>query len=356
MTKELNIILQVVSGKTEINISPAEIDIPRMIRLSSRHKVVYQMLLFAQKHPELFSEDQLRKLNDRNRKVAMQSLVQLREMKMIAGIFNEKNIGYICIKGPQLSRMLYGREALKESVDLDIILSDVKDLQFVHGLLGNKGYVQSNLNDYPGQWRRKLFLVAKREVHYHNPEKNLSIDLHIRPGANTYLTENNFRPFLNDLQSFDLDGISVPIPEPNSYFVYLCYHGALHQFVRIAWLLDVRMFLLSQKQNLDIKAIFELAQKVQIENCVLLALFLLKEHFGDQFFNPSPSYPASVKWLAKRCIAGWESKPGYSRFLRGRFDKVVFIMRLLKGLPAKIDWIYGILVRQLIKLPLIRRR
>jgi len=109
-------------------------------------------------------------------------------------------VTFATIKGPQLSRKLYGRQALKESVDLDILLTNSDDLLRVHEIFKRSGYAHSNLNDYQGRLRRRLFLIAKREVHYFDRETRCNIDLHIRPGANTYLTEKYFNGFLSDLK------------------------------------------------------------------------------------------------------------------------------------------------------------
>ena len=149
--------------------------------------------------------------------------MQLHELIRISREFNEANISYACMKGPQLARMLYGKEALKESVDLDIMLVNESELETAHRHLMNLGYGQSNLNDYKSWFAKKIFLLGKREVHYFNAKAGCHVDLHVRAGANTYLTAGRFRKLYTDLRIYDLEGMPVPIVPPEQYLTCLLY-------------------------------------------------------------------------------------------------------------------------------------
>jgi hypothetical protein len=228
----------------------------------------------------------------------------------------------------------------------------------VHEMLAGLGYNRSNMNDYPRGLRRKMFLIAKREVHYFSRETRCAIDLHIRPGANTYLTEKYFKGFLSDLVTYDLDGTPLPVLPDEAYFVYLCYHGALHQFARLAWLMDIRAFLAVKMKTLDFQKIMTIARKIRAERSVLLAMMLLKRYFGEDYVethgNASLHFNASLcnnrmKYLVSSCMHMAERDAGYGLTLMGRTEKVVYIMILIKGMAGRIDWLYGILVRQVIK-------
>ncbi len=217
-------------------------DAEKLIRLAEMHRVTYQLYVFAQGHPGMLNTSQVEMLADRCRKNALRSLEQLQELIRITGDFQQAGIPVVVLKGPQLARMVHGREALKESVDLDLLLVHDTDLEKAHLLLTGAGYTQSNLNAHTGKLSRKIFLIAKREVHYFNPRNKSHIDLHARAGANTYLTDGLFHDVFNELETFDLDGQPVTIFAREQYLVYLCYHGALHQFSRLGWLMDIRAF------------------------------------------------------------------------------------------------------------------
>jgi hypothetical protein len=259
-------------------------------------------------------------------------------------------ISYVCIKGPQLSHMIYGREALKDSVDLDFMLMNGNDLQAVHELLTHSGYTRSNLNDYSGKFRRKLFLIAKREISYYNRINRVAIDLHIRPGANTYLTEHRFSDFFSRLKQYDLEGTPVTVLSDEAYFVYLCYHGALHQFSRLAWLVDIRAFLKLKGENMDVDEIHTIAGKWKVSNCVNLALRLIKDYFEEEYIPIGISTSWHMKFLTSYCKKVLYNISGYRVTFQGRMNKTIYIQFLLEGFAARIDWFYGIMMRKLVRL------
>src|SRR3990172_2597529 len=145
---EIRILLHLLKESSGNNVSFAGVNVDRLFRLADMHKVNYLLLLFARQHPDIFSKKQFENLGDRCRQNAQRSLIQLHELTRIAKGLNEAGIGYVCVKGPQLARMIYGREALKESVDLDIMLAHTMDLQAVHGIITGLGYTRSNLDNY----------------------------------------------------------------------------------------------------------------------------------------------------------------------------------------------------------------
>lgn len=356
---EISILMQLLKGEAFQQGVLNPVHAAGLIKLAGRHKTLYQLLVFARQHAELFSAEQLVALENRCRQSALQSLVQLNELKRIAGRLNDCGIGYVCIKGPQLARRIYGREALKESVDIDIMLVNATDLQKVHDLLATLGYNRSNLNRYAGRLSRKRFLIAKREVQYFNRDNRCAIDLHIRPGANTYLTEKNFRDLLTNLVNENLEGTPVKVLPDEAYFVYLCYHGSLHQFSRLAWLLDIRAFLQVTGDGLNWHTVYSEALKLKVERNVLLALWLMKEYFGDvhagrymqvvaeRHKTKANSMSPRMRYLVKVCKNMLYREAGYGISIRGRIVKVVYIMLLIKGWAGRVDWVYGIVMRKL---------
>jgi hypothetical protein len=346
--REIGLLLELLQGDGGFRPELGTFDTGRLIGLTERHGVACRLWQFAREKEGLFIVEQLTHLGNRCRESAMRSLSQLQELKRIAVVLDEKGIGYACIKGPQLSRMVYGREALKESVDLDILLVRATDLPAVHDLLTRQGYTRSSLNAYQKPWARKLFLTAKREVAYYNPEHQCAIDLHVRPGANTYLTAWHFKDLLSHLISFDLEGTPVPVLPDEAYFVYLCYHGALHQFSRLAWLMDIRAFLQLKKNTLDYAALRNIARTLGVERHTGLALRLLEDYFEDEIPQPldvlvTPSPRMRMLALSCRRMIGRDTSYGLS--LKGRFGKLLYMMVLIRGIAGKIDLLYGIMVR-----------
>jgi len=349
---EIRILLHLLKGSSGNHVSFAGVNVDRLFRLADMHKVNYPLLLFARQHTGIFTKEQVESLGNRCRQNAQRSLIQLHELTRIVKGLNEKGIGHVCVKGPQLARMIYGREALKESVDLDIMLANTMDLQAVHGIITGLGYTRSNLDNYRTGWKRRIFLMAQREVHYFNREVQCAIDLHIRPGANTYLTAGRFRRIMSQVDQVDLEGTVIPVLPDEVYLAYLCYHGSLHQFSRLAWLMDIRAFLSIKQPVLDFVKLMDLAKDLQIERSVFLAMHLLQQYFGDEMprvIAEQLPYNARYRYLIRVCANMTGRDPGYWMTFRGRTEKVLYIMVLMKGMAARIDWLFGIFMRFVVK-------
>ena len=348
MEAEVKILLKILGERGDQRLLGEPFDSEKLIRLAEMHRVTYQLYVFAQGHPGIFNISQTTMLADRCRNSALWSLAQLQELIRIAGAFHQAGIPVVVIKGPQLSRMVHGREALKESVDLDFLLVHDTDLERAHILLTGAGYTQSNLNAHPGKLSRKIFLIAKREVHYFNPRNKSHIDLHARAGANTYLTDGLFRHVFDDRETFDLDGQPVTIFAREQYLVYLCYHGALHQFSRLGWLMDIRAFVLAYQDVMDYGKTISLARKSKSETCLFLAFSLLEKYFDDNVPDVLKQVmPRNNRFnfLVSSCYKMLSREPGYGLTLAGRANKLFYMMRLIDNIPGRLDLLYGISIR-----------
>jgi hypothetical protein len=350
MERELKILLNILKGRGNQKMPNDRFDADKLIRLAEMHGVTYPLYVFAQGHPGILNTSQAEMLSDRCRKNAIHSLDQLQELIHITGDLEQAGIPVVVLKGPQLARMVHGREALKESVDLDILLVHDTDLEKAHMRLTSSGYTQSNLNAHQGKLSRKIFLMAKREVHYYNPRNRSHIDLHVRAGANTYLTDGLFSHIFRELETFDLDGHPVTIFAREQYLVYLCYHGALHQFSRLGWLMDIRAFVLAYHDVLDYKKIIALARDIRAENALFLTYVLLMKYFEDE----APAIIEKIiprnyrfRFLVNSCKKMLTRGSDYSLTLKGRTRRLIYMMALINNVPGRLDILFGILIRQL---------
>jgi hypothetical protein len=152
-----------------------------------------------------------------------------------------------------------------------------------------------------------------------------------------------------ELETTVIDGYPIFIPPPEQYFVYLCYHGALHQFMRLGWLVDIRAFLAVKGKTLDYHKVWKQAENMNATRHLQLALVLLRDWFGDTLptqLQPRFEDGFRLRLLSRICRGQLARKSGYSLTLPGRSGKFVYMMILLHGLTARMDWMYGIFVRQ----------
>ena len=352
MEEEVTILLKILKGGSDQLWPDNHFDEEKLMRLAEMHRVTHQLYVFAQDHTGILNSSRVEMLSDRCRKNALHSLEQLQELIRITGEFQQAGIPVVVLKGPQLARMVYGREALKESLDLDLLLVHGTDLEKAHLLLTGSGYTRSNLNAHRGKLSRKIFLIAKREVYYFNPGNKSHIDLHARAGANTYLTDGLFHHIFSELETFDLDGHPVTIFAREQYLVYLCYHGALHQFSRLGWLMDIRAFVKAHQEMMNYEKAIALARENKSETCLFLAFSLLEKYFDDEVPEVLKHLiPGKKRFilLVKSCYKMLLRDPDYGLTLAGRTNKLSYIMRLINNIPGRADWLFGISMRYVSK-------
>jgi hypothetical protein len=329
-----------------------QLNVQRLIKLAALHRLTYSVLQFSRNHGELFAPEQLSLLAETGRKNAVRSLQQLNELIKICSHLNESRLPYVCIKGPQLASMLYGKSAVKESVDLDIMLVNGNELEVFHKILSGFGFTRSNLNNR--KWiNRRLFLLSKREVHLSNPLNGIHIDLHVSPGANTHLTKKFFGDFYADRQIYRLENIDIPVFPPEKYLLYLCYHGSLHQYSRLGWLADVRTFIQLKRDELDFDKLLSIALLIKTDRSVFLTFNLLHRIFSDEIpvgIKNSLKEPELVEKLTRECLKAISYEPGFDMSLLGRYHKFLFLFRLSKGAPGKMDYLFSVFMRHFIRL------
>ncbi len=352
---EVSILLRLLSGREGSGRIQGNFDRQRLVALARMHKVSHRLLVYARKHPGFLSPEHTETLETCSKRNALRALTQLQELIRIAIKLKEQNISFAVIKGPQLSRMIYGREALKESTDLDIMLVKQEDFSRVDRILKDLGYSPSGNHDFRTVFGKGFLLTAKREVVYSSSESRCLVDLHLRPGANTYLTKGLFVDFFADLAEMELEGISIPVLPDEKYLAYLCYHGALHQFSRLTWLLDIRAFLVAKHEVLDFGKILAIARKLHATESLSLAMLLLESYFGDEVQEQLKDHiirTGRLRWLQSACIRTLGHDQQYALSFRGRRERFIYMLVLLKGPEAKCDFLFGVLVRNL--LPVLR--
>ena len=348
--KETVMLIRLLQGKQTSSELTGLTSTEKLIKAARKHRVSHFLFNALKKAEYLSSDLQFKALETFCLRAAGRSLVQAHELKKICLILNREAIGFTVIKGTSLSAIIYGKDVFKTSTDLDIMLHKPSDFQHVHRILEGAEYFSEHMNKRPSLFKRNLFLLAKREAYYVNRRQKCLVDLHIRPGANTYLTRKYFREFFKDLRSYNFEGIELFIPSNEKYLVYLCYHGALHQFSKLVWLMDIRAFIRNIRLNTE--NIKKEAQAIHAERSLVLALYLMKQYFNDEIPEDlkllvRPSW--RIKMLAGICTYQWDKTPEYPFSVHARCRKFIYIMLLIKGLAGRIDYIIGIFLRFIVK-------
>ena len=107
---------------------PTEIDWTALLRLAAAHAVTPMLYaaLRDQSIPEAVQENLRCALEESVRRMA-----QSGEFARVAGLFEERGIPMVALKGPLLSRYLYGDLGARTSGDIDL-LAKPKDVARIH--------------------------------------------------------------------------------------------------------------------------------------------------------------------------------------------------------------------------------
>lgn len=323
-----------------------------LVDFFERQRTTYFLYYYFQHQRVKISDSKKLMLKRRVYKNTARSLQQTDELKKISHCFNDRALSYTLIKGPHLAGLLYGKEAVKVSVDMDVMVNRVAELNDFHAVLIHEGYSSGHQAFLSGTWRKKLYLVGKKELQYYHPITGLVVDLHLRPLANILLTGGRYNDFFSDLRKVPFEGIEIPVLRDEKYLVYLCHHGASHQFSRIGWLIDIREFYLKIQPYCTADKILAEARALNSVRSLLLA-FYLKYLFFD--IQPPPEIEQLLKQekqldrLAVQCLASMANKTGYDLTWKARWKRFYYLIRLNQGWMSKADILLGVFFRMICK-------
>jgi hypothetical protein len=249
--------------------------------------IAYPLLkhILPNHHPTLIQ------LHKKNLASTFRHLQQKKALVDIAKNFQKDHIAYVTLKGPALNDLLYGDSCLRQSRDLDVLITP-EDALKAHHILRNLNYqvahqqIEESILKNP-----KNFPHFVKDVNYLNHEQIL-LELHYRSNM---IKEVGLQ-FSSHHETIKLammkQDINILPTEEN--FLYLCLHAAKHNWARLQWLIDLVLFV--QKFPLNWDRTHELASHTHCIRPLLELKILLKEYFNLTL----PSFPTS--WQDKLAI------------------------------------------------------
>ncbi len=335
----------------EVSISPE--DYPAIVDLSWRHKTDYYVHAWFQNIEKGIPSEITQKLKDRINRQAARGLLRLNELLQLCRQFNEQSLKYVVIKGPHLAQLLYSKKAVKFSVDLDFLMASEKDIDIFRKELLKTGYKCVEQGMKAQTWKQKMITLARREIHFVKAGAGIAIDLHTRPFANTLFTKGLYSGFFSDIEQVIFEGVTIPVLPDEKYFVYLCYHGACHQFSRLAWLMDIRRFYELRKSSMEAERIIRLAELLKVKKSLALAFYMMNLLFGTEipgFLTNELQKVKLYKALANACFRSINLKSGEDLTIKARVIRLMFLLSITTGVFGKIDLIISVMMRHLLKL------
>ena len=208
------------------------VDIDRFLYVLDCHRltnVVYQHTQNALGFPSAFRE----RLKAKYVQNTFRQLGFVSELCRVLKQLREHRIEVIALKGPILSQLYYGDCTLRQCKDLDILVRPA-DLQATYEVLTDSGY---ELSEVLWNSPKQETIYRKTFHHYdlYHAGRAVQLELHWRLNA----TGNDSRTLWVNSVKHSIGGLPVRILSPADTFIYLCQHGATHQWKRLFWLLDI---------------------------------------------------------------------------------------------------------------------
>lgn len=169
---------------------------------------------------------------------ARHALAHAAELARIHEHADRAGLPVLALKGPPLSRQAYGDSTLRHSRDIDILV-DPRHFPAVEDLLTSAGYRRESPS-YPRSDRRwKTYRRFTHHVEYRREGWPLPVELHWRLHPVASLFPVSCRELLRRAVHVDIGAATVPTMAPADQLLYLCSHGARHNWQRLKWLCDL---------------------------------------------------------------------------------------------------------------------
>ncbi len=209
------------------------IDWTLLSSLADRHRMiplVYREL--SRLAPEVLREAPLQYLAGRFFAIAALNLKLSVELSQLLKQFESNGIVAIPLKGPLLAVSAFGALCWREFTDLDVLVkpSDISKSKALLESLGFRLEVQLN---------RMQELAYLREEHafpYIRDSDNLIVELHWRLYDRYLCFPLDADGLWDSLSPTQFSPGSVLAMSPEYLFLYLCVHGAKHQWERLEWI------------------------------------------------------------------------------------------------------------------------
>ena len=225
---------------------------------------------------------------DRNAETVRASLEQSAELAKVAGWLEAEGIAAISLKGPLLSRYLYGDLAMRSSGDIDLLVHR-EDVLRVRDVLKGHGFRIANTL----HWNCDSACLRSREceLSFVSVTGPVSVDIHWRVLPGYFPSPFDHLDIWSCARKTPLADRHIYTLSAEHTLLLLCSHGAKHAFERLGWVCDVARFMMISP-NLDWPAILNQARITHTSRQLLLATHLAADLLGAPLPVGLPDDPA----------------------------------------------------------------
>lgn len=343
------------------------VDWEYLLATARRHKtmpLLYRHL--SATCPEAVPEAVLDRLRAHFRGNNMRNLFLTGELLRLLDALQAHGVSAIPFKGPVLAASVYENLALRDFIDLDMLVHK-RDVTKARELLVSLGYQPQYLLT---RAQEEVFLQYEREYTFTHDSKGSVVEVHWEVASKAFPFSLDTERLWERLGPTRLGSDTIMTFSPEDLLSILCAHGAAHLWGRLGWVCDVAE-LVRAHAEMDWEQIIARARRSGSQRILLLGLFLASDLLGaslpeevSERLRADPSTKALARQVSERLF--WESEdprrafdeeahfqPLHLRMMERWRDRVGYCLRqatapilkdwALRPLPASLFPIYRIL-------------
>jgi hypothetical protein len=321
------------------------LDWVRLLQLASRHGVL--PLLYRSLHtigPTIVPQDGLTALRHHYQANAQRNLLLAGTLLKLLRLLEAHGIAALPYKGPVLAALAYGNVALRQFVDLDLLVRP-QDADRAKALLWAQGY------RWPDGRPPTRFPRLLKVYELVSPDGHVLVELHWALTSATFFFPLDPAPLWTRLETVPLLGAPVRSLAPEDLLLILCVHGAKHHWSRLGWIGDVAAVLQAAPQ-LDWGHCLAQANRLGGRRMLALGVHLAHDLLGA-------GLPTEVaRWVLAEAAVPWLAAQVWTRLFTAAspphaWDHPAFYLglreRLRDRLPCYLYLAYRMLLPALLK-------
>jgi hypothetical protein len=299
-----------------------------LLRMADEHSMMPLLFWHLDDAPqELVPATVVARLHERFHRNARRNLFLTAKLIKLLNLLEAHQLPAIPYKGPVLAASCYGNLALREFVDLDLLVHK-RDVPRAKELLSAAGY-QPKFRLTHAQ--EAAFLRYNCEHAFVHEDDGSMVDLHWA------ITERYFSFPLDPeclwerLNRVSLGGSDVPTFSPEDSLLILCVHGSKDAWARLRYVCDVAE-LVHTHQDMDWRRVVERAGRLGSQRMLLLGLLLARDLLETPLpeevsrkAHADPAVEALVREIGERLFRRIDHSP--RRFTEMPFRPIHMKMR-----------------------------
>jgi Uncharacterised nucleotidyltransferase len=197
------------------------------------------------------------------------------ELLKLVRLFENQGISLLAFKGPVLAQSAYGNIALRQFLDLDILVPESHVTQASQLLVACNYQPQFTLTAK----QQSTYADLRYEHSFWHEEKQIGVDLHWSVLPKYYSFTPDPKLLWKSIDRIFFAEQSIPTLSPEYLLLFLCAHGAKHNWSKLYWICDVAEVLRTHK-TLDWQTIQALSGQFGTQRMLLLGLYLAHDLLG----------------------------------------------------------------------------